>query len=136
MWPFRRDKKLPRSFYEKGTELLRQAGETEDPDLRKVALEAAERYYRADVRKREPFFFTLLAFLLSYVVVIATAVWAFRSMAVYAAAAVVIGSYCFLALVVGATLRVGGYITESSLLGIIKAGFKTLILMRRQERSG
>jgi hypothetical protein len=131
MCPSRKPDRLPTSFYEKGNELLRQAQELPDPERRRIALEAAERYYKADVPRNEPFVTTLLALVVTYAIVIGAAIWAFHSLSAYAAAGVVIGSYCLMALVVGGALRASGYITEKSFFGIVMQGFKTIMLLRK-----
>lgn len=42
-------RKLPQSFYEKFREMLDAAEKCTDPDLKKLILEAASRYYQADI---------------------------------------------------------------------------------------
>ena len=123
--------KLPRSFYDKGTELLRQAETISDPQVKTLALEAAAKYYEADVNHREPFAVTLLILVLVYAIVIAAGVATFRFLGFSVAVAVVVGSYCVLAFLVGAALRAAGYITEKSFWKITQAGFKTILFIRR-----
>jgi hypothetical protein len=129
----RKQKGLPKSFYDKGADLLKQASNIPDQDAKKVALEAVKKYFEADVKPREPFIGTLFSLLVPYVVVFGTAVWAFRSLSFIPALAVVVSSFSLLALIVGAALRAAGYISESGFLGIVKEGFKTLLLMRKRQ---
>jgi hypothetical protein len=126
-------KKLPKSFYDKGAALLEQAESTTHPELRSVAIEAAGKYYEADIKRKEPFAAVILTLLLVYVLVAATAIWAFSTLPYYTAIAIVVSIYVLSAFLVGSALRIGGYITESTYKGILKAGFKTL-LRWRQER--
>lgn len=126
-------KGYPKSFYDKGTELLQQAEGSDDPELKRIAMDAAKHYYEADVKPSEPFAATLFSLLIPYLVVFATAIWAFRSLGFVSALAVVISSYTLLALLVGAALRAAGYITESTFMGILEQGFKTLLLLRKRQ---
>ena len=83
---------------------------------------------------KESFTRTLLTLLVPYVVIFATAAWAFSHLRFYAAAGVVLGSFVVLSFLVGAALRAAGYISESSFMGIFRAGLRALLLMRRQSQ--
>jgi hypothetical protein len=127
-------KRLPKSFYDKGNEILNHAEDIKDPETKTLALEAARKYYEADVSPKEPFAQTLLIVLVSYVVVFATAALAFSQLAFLTAVGVVIGSFVVLSFLVGAAMRASGYISESSFMGIFTAGLRALLLMRKQSK--
>ena len=127
----RRKKHIPRSFYDKGKELLEQAEKTSHLGVRRYALSAARRYYEADVKSSEPFAETLPFTLISWIVIFVSTVFAFRELPLFEAAGVLIGSFLVLSFVVGTALRVAGYISESSLMSIFKAGVWKLLLLRK-----
>src|ERR1700689_4107226 len=97
MWRPSRKTNVPKSFYEKGNELLRQASAIQDPEAKKLALEAASKYYEVDMEKREPFALTLLLLLVPYLVVFVAGFWAFTHLSWYAAIAVILSSYVIFA---------------------------------------
>lgn len=128
-----REQPYPKSFYDKGTELLNQARTISDPDAKKQALDAVKKYFEADMKPKESFIAMLFSLMVPYVVILVAGVWAFRTLSLVAALAVVISSFSFLAFIVGAALRAAGYISESSFIGIVKEGFKTLLLLRKRQ---
>lgn len=133
MWLWdRKQPRFPKSFYEKAQELAEQARNEPDPEIRKLQLEAAARYYEKDVKPREPLFATLLALVVVYLVVIGSATYAFRNFSFLPAVGIVIGSYAFLAFIVGAAFRAAGYLSESSFMGIFKGGIRVLLFLRKQ----
>jgi len=132
--PSRKPKKLPSDLYEKGKETVKEAQNCPDPEMKKFMLEAARRYYDADIKQNSPLplwalSITLVVF---YVLVLGTIVWAFRELPGAKATFVVIAAFAFLSLLVGAVLRVGGYISESGFLAVWKAGFKAVTSFRRE----
>jgi hypothetical protein len=124
--------RLPKSFYEKAERLVQQAKNEPDEDIRRLQLEAARKYYEIDVKPREPFFATLLTLLLVYIVVLGTAVYAFRTFSLWTAGAVVIASYAFLGFLVGAAFRAAGYLSETSFMGIFRGGIRILLFLRKR----
>jgi hypothetical protein len=126
----RSEKRFPRGFYEKAQELQKQAAREPDPALKKLEMDAAKRYYEEDVRPKESFLMTLFALLICWMVTIAVAVWTFHTLGLLSAVGSVIGSFAVLSLLTGVALRAAGYISESTLLGMLKMGFKTLLLLR------
>lgn len=129
MWPIRnKDTPLPKSFYQKARELERQAKEEPNADVRKIQLEAADRYYRRDAESGEPILQTVLLLLLSYLAVAAVAIYTFRSFPPLWALVIVGASYVTMAFLTGASLRAAGYISENSLMGIFRAGLRLLSL--------
>jgi hypothetical protein len=137
MWLLdKKQPRFPKSFYEKAQQLAEQARNEPDPEIRKLQLEAAERYYVSDTKPREPFLPTLLALVIVYVVVIGTAIYAFRNFSFPAAVGIVIASYAFLAFIVGASFRAAGYLSESSFMGIFRGGVRILLFLRKQSDKG
>jgi hypothetical protein len=129
MWHIRdRGASLPRSFYQKARQLERQAREEPDPEIRRLQLEAAARYYKRDAEPGEPLLRTVLWLVVCYLAVIAVAIYTFRSFPLMPALTIVGGSYVTLALLIGASFRAAGYISEDSLMGIFRAGLKFLVL--------
>jgi hypothetical protein len=45
-------RKLPKSLYEKGTELIKEAQRTKDPTIKAFILRAAKKYYGADIQEK------------------------------------------------------------------------------------
>src|SRR5947209_6003184 len=118
--PSRKSKKLPSDFYRKGKETVEDALKCPDAEMKKFMLEAARRYYDADIKQNSPLplwalSVTLVVF---YVLVLGTMVWAFSKLSGGKAAFVCIAAFAFLSLLVGAVLRVGGYISESGFLAV------------------
>jgi hypothetical protein len=134
MWPFRKGK-VPKSFYEKGCQLLKQANGIADTDAKKLALEAARAYYEADMQRREPFALTLLLLLVPYAVIFVGGYWAFTHLEFYKAFGVVLSSFVAFAFLVGTALRTGGYISEKTFWGIFKEGLRALLLIRNSKSS-
>ena len=112
--------------------LADQARNEPDPEIRRIQLIAIERYYQRDVRQREPFFATLGAILATYLIVVGTAFYVFRNYSFLVAVAVVIAALAFVALLVGASFRAAGYISESSFMGIFYGGVRLLLFLRKQ----
>src|SRR5437868_1400488 len=101
MSPFLKLRRLQKSLFDKGTELLKQCEGISDPEAKKVALDAVGKYFAADVKieadvKREPFAQTLLTLLGSYVVVVATTLWAYTHLSLLAAVGALLGSFVLL----------------------------------------
>lgn len=119
---------LPPDFYQKSREMFEQANKVQDPEARALALQAFHRYYEADIKEsaRLPLWALLVVLIVLYLLVLGTMIWAFKQLPPVTAAVVCIASYTFMSLLIGVVLRVSGYISETSLLGIWKAGFKTL----------
>jgi len=134
MWPFP-EGRIPKSFFEKGCELLKQADGIPDADAKKLALEAARSYYEADMQKREPFAITLLLLLIPYVIIFIAGYWAFTHLAFPKAFATLLFSFVVFAFLVGTALRTGGYISEKTFWGIFKEGLKALLLIRNPKGS-
>jgi hypothetical protein len=133
MWQFsRNDKRLPRSFYEKGMRLVEQARTESDPAIRKLLLKAASNYYGVDMNQKEPFGQTLIAVSIVYILIFAVVFYTFQSFPVYVALPLVLASYCLCALLIGATMRMAGYINEATFLGMFKAGLHALLLRTKQ----
>ena len=137
MWLLdKKQPRLPKSFYEKAHRLAEQARNEPDPQIRKLLLKAAAKYYETDMKPREPFFATLLSLVVVYIVVIGTAIYAFRNFSFPAAVGIVIASYAFLAFIVGATFRAAGYLSETSFMGIFRGGIRVLLFLRKQSDKG
>jgi hypothetical protein len=132
--PSPNSKKLPSDLYEKGKEMLKQAEKCDDPEVKRLILEAAERYYDADIKQNTPLPLWGLSVMLVvfYLLVIGTMVWAFSQLSGAKATFVVIAAFAFLSLLVGAVLRVGGYISESGFLAVWKQGFKAVTSLKRE----
>ena len=64
--------------------------------------------------------------------VVGTLVWSYSQLSAAKATFVVIAAFSFLSLLVGAILRVGGYISESGFLAVWKAGFKAVTSLKRE----
>jgi hypothetical protein len=122
--------------YEKAQELLDQARQERNPDARKIMLRAARRYFDADVDtpmndnpdKTKEIFLLLICYLVIFVSVIIS----FTFLSIYAAVAVVIGTFALLCVMMGAMLRIQGYLTEGGFLTMVREGFKALLLLRRK----
>jgi hypothetical protein len=124
----------PKGFYEKGRELFSQAQKIEDAELRREAIRASLRYYAADVTQDRRL---LVAIVVLFLLVAGTVILAFMRLQFLSAAAVVLCAFTFFSLLIGVILRSLGYISESSLLGIWKEGFKTLReLIRTKQKDG
>lgn len=118
--------KLPGDLYKKFNETVKQAKECkDDPDLRKLMLKAAERYYKADIKQNAPFplWALILILVILYVLVFSTVILAYSHLPVGTATFICIATYIIISLLIGVVLRVAGYISESSLVTIWKAGF-------------
>lgn len=137
MWRLDKNQpRLPKSFYEKAQQLADQARNEPDPEIRRLQLEAAGKYYETDMKPREPFFATLLALVIVYVLVFGTALYAFHNFSFFVAVGIVIASYVILAFLVGASFRAAGYLSESSFMGIFRGGIQTLLFLRKQSDKG
>jgi hypothetical protein len=132
--PSPKPKKLPPDLYQKGKEMVEQAQKCDDPEMKQFMMQAAQRYYDADIEQNTPLPLWGLSVMLVifYLLVLGTMVWAFSKLSWGAAAFVCIASFAFLSLLVGAVLRVGGYISESGLLAVWKAGFKAVTSLKRE----
>ncbi len=119
---------LPRGFYDKGRELLAEARKIEDKDLQREAIKAALRYYDADISQDRRLFLGVIAL---FVLVVGTIVIAFMKLKFLNALVVVALAFTFFSLLVGVMLRALGYISENSLMGIWREGFKVLRAMVR-----
>jgi hypothetical protein len=67
-----------------------------------------------------------------YVVILGTAIYAFRNFSFPSAVGVVIASYAFLAFIVGASFRAARYLSESSFMGIFRGGIRILLFLRKR----
>jgi hypothetical protein len=114
---------LPKSYYEKGNDLLAAALQIKERDVRKDAVRAALRYYDADLKQDRDL---VIVISVLYILVICTVVFAFLKLDFWKAVALVTCAYSFVSLLIGAYLRSRGYISESSLVGIWREGFKVL----------
>lgn len=134
--PSRKPKKLPPDLYEKGKETVKEAQNCPDPEMKKFMLEAARRYYDADIKQNTPLplWALSIALVVFYLLILGTMVWAFSKLSGLVAAFVCVASFAFLSLLVGAVLRVGGYISESGLMAVWKAGFKAVTSLERDAK--
>jgi hypothetical protein len=132
--PKPKPKQLPSDLYEKGKEMLKQAEKCDDPEIKRLILQAAERYYDADIKQNTPLPLWGLSVMLVlfYLLVVGTLVWSYSQLSAAKATFVVIAAFSFLSLLVGAILRVGGYISESGFLAVWKAGFKAVTSLKRE----
>jgi hypothetical protein len=126
--------KLPPDLFAKGKEILKQAQKCPAPDLKQLMMDAAERYYDADIKQNTPLPLWGLSVMLVifYLLVVSTLVWSYSQLTAAKATFVVIAAFSFLSLLVGAILRVGGYISESGFLAVWKAGFKAVTSLKRE----
>jgi hypothetical protein len=124
--------RLPRTFYEKGKELVEQARKEPDPDIRKFLLRTAKEYYGTDMTSKEPFLQTLVAVVVVYVLVIGLMIYTFKNFSLYVALPLVVASFAVCAFLIGAAFRAAGYISESTFLGIFKAGLRALLFRWKQ----
>ena len=113
--------------------MVKQAEKCDDPELKHLMMDAAKRYYDADIKQNTPLPMWALSIMLVvfYLLVLGTMVWAYRELSTWKATVVVVAAFAFLSLLVGAVLRVGGFISESNLLTIWKAGFKAVTSLKR-----
>jgi hypothetical protein len=125
-------RRLPKTFYEKGKALTKQARAERDPEIRALLLRTAAQYYGTDMTQREPFLQTLVAVVVVYVLVFAVVVYAFKSFPLYVALPLIVASYVVLALLVGLAFRAAGYISENTLRGIFNAGLRALLFRWKQ----
>jgi hypothetical protein len=133
MWPLASNKpRLPKSFYAKANDLVEQARLEVDPEIRSFLLRTAENYYGIDMTQREAFLPTLVAVVVVYVLIFALMIYAFKNFPVYGAIPLVVASYAVCALLVGAAFRASGYISESTFLGIFRAGLRALLFRWKQ----
>ncbi len=131
--PSPKSKKLPTDLYQKGKETVEQAQKCTDPELKQFMMQAAKRYYDADIKQNTPLPLWGLSIMLVvfYLLVLGTMVWAYGKLSWGTATFVCIASFAFLSLLVGSVLRVGGYISESGFLAVWKAGFKTVTSLKQ-----
>jgi hypothetical protein len=133
MWQLIRGRKrLPKTFYEKAKELTEQARREPDPQVRKFLLQTAAKYYGTDMTQKEPFLQTLVAVVVVYVLVLGVVIYSFKNFPVYTALPLIVASYAVFALLIGAAFRAAGYISESTFLGIFKAGLRALLFRWKQ----
>jgi len=123
---------LPKTFYEKGRQLVEQARQEQDPEIRKFLLRTAADYYGTDMTQREPFLPTLVAVVVVYVLVFWLMVYTFKNLSLYVALPLVVASFAVSAFLIGAAFRAAGYINESTFAGIFKAGLRALLFRWKQ----
>ena len=125
--------RLPKSFYEKGNALVRQAKAEQDPEIRKLQLDAAQKYYDADMSQeaKQPFLRTLLAVIGVYILVFGIAVYTFKNFSLITAVAMTLGAFVFFALLMGTAFLPAGYIKEKTWLEVFKTGVRALLLQRK-----
>jgi len=113
--------------------MLKQAMNCPNPDMRELILKAAHRYFDTDIKQSAPLpMWGLIVMLVAfYLLVLGTVVWAYSKLPVITASVVFVLAFSILSLLIGVVLRVGGYISESSLLTIWKAGFKAVTSPKR-----
>jgi hypothetical protein len=121
--------------YEKGRELLAQAMQERDRRRRAIMERAAERYFNADIenpmndnpdKTKE-----IILALICYLVIFLSVIVSFRFLAIYAAVLVIVGTFALLCVMMGAMLRIQGYLTEGGFLAMVREGFKALFLLRK-----
>jgi len=123
--------------YEKATELLGQARRERNPSAREIMIRAAERYFDADVNnpmsdtpdKTKEVFLALVCYLVIFITVIVS----FKLLSIAAAVFVIIGTFALLCVMMGAILRIQGYLSEGGFLTMVREGFKALLLLRRKK---
>src|SRR5450631_2764880 len=86
--PSRKPKKLPSDLYEKGKETVKEAQNCPDPEMKKFMLEAARRYYDADIKQNTPLplWALSIALVVFYLLILGTMVWAFSKLSGWVAA--------------------------------------------------
>lgn len=126
-------KELPPNFYEKASELLEQAQNIDDPEVKKVAIDACRDYYQADLKQASPVpaWALILIVIAFYLLVFGTVVVSSTKLSWIPALTVSVVTYCFLSLLLGAVLRICGLISGSSLIAIWKAGFKIVTTLSK-----
>lgn len=112
-----------------------QARSISDPEMSQLVVEVAKRYFDADLKPSEPFVGTLGVIILCYLIFVVTAILGFLFLPTYAAVSADISCVIVLALLLGVTLRVSGYIEEATLIGIFKEGLRRLALISRKPDS-
>jgi hypothetical protein len=121
--------------YEKGRELLAQARRERNPDARKIMLEAADRYFDADLSNPGSQMDNtkqILVLMGCYVVIFLSVVLSFAFLPIYAAVLVVVGAFAMLCVMMGVILRSQGGLSEPGFLAMVREGFKALVLLRRK----
>jgi hypothetical protein len=129
--PSPKNSTLPKSYYHKGRELLAAALRIADPDLRREGVQAALKYYDADMGQDTKMVITVVSL---YLLVVGTMIVAFLELPFWKAAGVVVCAYTFMSLLIGVVMRSRGYISESSLMGIWKQGFKVLSTLAKSTK--
>lgn len=81
---------------------------------------------------KESFLPTLLAVVVVYVLILGVVMYAFKNFPFYEALPLIVASYAVFALLVGVAFRAAGYISESTFLGIFKAGLRALLFRWKQ----
>lgn len=134
----RNNKRGRRSLYEKANELLELAKKEKDPVVRQLRLNAAERYYKADISKTTGKQLGItkdtLIFLLFYIIIFITAFFSFSQLGFLLGAGVIIGTFAIVTLIMGIILRIRGDISETNFLALVREGFKALHLLRKNRK--
>lgn len=119
-----------RSLFDKAVQLAEQAKIEKDNAVRRLLLDTAAKYYRADIlqaMQRKPglfwhwticIFFYLLVSIIFYMTG--------RELGLWAALAAMAAAYAFLVLVVGSILCMLGHIQGRDFISLVREGFKSI----------
>jgi vacuolar-type H+-ATPase subunit E/Vma4 len=129
--------KVLSTYYEKAEELLRQANNEPDPKIRKLKIQAAKKYFDADLggvamNDKNKDIYPLLLFLIA---IAGFSYLFFTKLSFLSAIGAIIGTFALLCLMMGVILRIRGDLSETNLLEMVREGFKALLLLRKSKQN-
>lgn len=123
---------MPRkSLYDKGNELLELAKQETDPEIRKLRVQAAKRYFNVDLQTTHHIL-NAIVILVSYIILIASAILSVINLGYLAGVGIFIFVFLSLCLLLGVYMRLCGKISETNLLIFLKEGFKAISLLKKK----
>ncbi len=123
---------MPRkSPYDKGNELLELAKKETDPEIRKLRIQSAKKYFNVDLQAT-PRIINAVVVIVAYTILAATVILS----VIYLGYLAAIGTFIFvsfsLCLILGVYMRLCGKISETNFLVFLKEGFKAISLLKKE----
>jgi hypothetical protein len=122
---------MPRkSLYDKGNQLLKEARNETDPQIKRIMIQSAHRYLLRDATI--PKVNEAVPVVAIYAIAVGSLIVSWIYLGAWAALGISICVFCFLTVALGAYLRICGKVTEKGLLVIIRESFKVVLGLGRK----
>jgi hypothetical protein len=123
------------SLFDKANQLVEYAKNEKNPVIRGLLLDIATKYYGADISRalhQKPSLLWSWTCCISFYVLVSIILYMMvKESGLWATLTVMVVSYIPTVLAIGTILRMRGDITERGFIGIVREGFKTIVMLTR-----